>query len=60
MLPIQVSSDWSPGAYVTVMLYRPMDEKAKRMPSRALGLRWLAVDQSAAHASASAWTCRKR
>ena len=26
------ASDWSPGAYVTVMLYRPMDEKAKRMP----------------------------
>ena len=23
-----------------------MDEKAKRMPSRALGLRWLAVDQA--------------
>jgi uncharacterized protein YfaS (alpha-2-macroglobulin family) len=44
--PIRVSDDWSPGAYVTVLLYRPMDEKAKRMPSRALGLRWLAVDQS--------------
>ena len=28
------------------MLYRPMDEKAKRMPSRALGLRWLAVDMT--------------
>ena len=45
-IPIRVSSDWSPGAYVSVMLYRPMDEKAKRMPSRALGLRWLAVDQA--------------
>src|SRR5581483_4070426 len=45
-VPIRVSGDWSPGAYVTVMLYRPMDEKAKRMPSRALGLRWLAVDQA--------------
>jgi len=43
---IRVSDDWSPGAYVTVMLYRPMDEKAKRMPGRALGLRWLAVDQA--------------
>ena len=32
-VPIRVSDDWSPGAYVTVMLYRPMDEKAKRMPS---------------------------
>jgi alpha-2-macroglobulin len=45
-VPIRVSDDWSPGSYVTVMLYRPMDEKAKRMPARALGLRWLAVDQA--------------
>ncbi len=44
-VPIRVRDDWSPGAYVSVMLYRPMDEKAKRMPGRALGLRWLAVDQ---------------
>ncbi len=45
-VPLRVTADWNPGAYVTVMLYRPMDEKAKRMPSRALGLRWLAVDQT--------------
>ena len=45
-VPIRVSADWNPGAYVTVMLYRPMDEKAKRMPSRALGLQWLAIDQA--------------
>ncbi len=45
-VPLRVSEDWNPGAYVTVMLYRPLDEKAKRMPSRALGLRWLAVDQA--------------
>src|SRR5262245_36308945 len=43
---LRVSEEWGAGAYVTVMLYRPMDEKAKRMPSRALGLRWLAVDQA--------------
>jgi len=43
---LRVSDAWSPGAYVTVMLYRPMDEQARRMPSRALGLRWLAVDQA--------------
>jgi alpha-2-macroglobulin len=45
-IPIRVASDWGPGAYVTVLLYRPMDEKAKRMPSRALGLRWLTIDQT--------------
>src|SRR5204862_1308202 len=45
-VPLRVSADWNPGAYVTVLLYRPMDERAKRMPSRALGLRWLAIDQA--------------
>jgi uncharacterized protein YfaS (alpha-2-macroglobulin family) len=45
-IPLRVTDAWSPGAYVTVMLYRPMDEKAKRMPSRALGLRWLTMDQA--------------
>ncbi|MBO0766057.1 MAG: alpha-2-macroglobulin family protein, partial [Hyphomicrobiaceae bacterium] len=44
-VPIKVGETWSPGAYVAVMLYRPLDEKAKRMPSRAVGLRWLAIDQ---------------
>src|SRR5262245_55836531 len=45
-IPLRVSDEWSPGAYVAVMLFRPMDETSKRMPSRALGLRWLAVDQT--------------
>jgi alpha-2-macroglobulin len=46
-VPVVVSNTWSPGAYVTVSLYRPMDTGSKRMPSRAVGLRWLAVDQTA-------------
>jgi uncharacterized protein YfaS (alpha-2-macroglobulin family) len=44
-VPIKVGDNWGPGAYVAVMLYRPLDEKAKRMPGRAVGLRWLAIDQ---------------
>ena len=44
---LRVGESWNPGAYITVALYRPMDEKAKRMPSRAMGLRWLSVDQAA-------------
>jgi uncharacterized protein YfaS (alpha-2-macroglobulin family) len=44
-VPIKVGEAWGPGAYVAVMLYRPLDETAKRMPGRALGLRWLAIDQ---------------
>ena len=43
---IKVGSDWGPGAYATALLYRPMDEVAKRMPSRAIGIRWIGVDQS--------------
>ena len=35
------------GAYVTALLYQPMDETQKRMPSRAIGIKWLPVDQSA-------------
>jgi alpha-2-macroglobulin len=45
-VPVIVSDAWGPGAYVTVTLYRPMDTASKRMPGRALGLRWLAVDQT--------------
>ena len=42
---LTVGSDWGPGAYATAMLYRAMDESAKRMPSRSVGIKWLAVDQ---------------
>ncbi len=44
---IPVSKDWGPGAYATAILYRSMDEAAKRMPTRAIGVKWLAVDKSA-------------
>jgi uncharacterized protein YfaS (alpha-2-macroglobulin family) len=41
-LPVQ--AEWLPGAYVTATLYRPLDEKARRMPGRAIGVKWLGVD----------------
>ena len=44
---VAVGSDWGPGAYATAMLYRPLDESLKRMPSRAIGVAWLGLDQSA-------------
>jgi uncharacterized protein YfaS (alpha-2-macroglobulin family) len=44
---IPVSDTWGPGAYVTALLYRPMDDVQKRMPSRAIGIKWLPIDQSA-------------
>ncbi|MFZ4807986.1 MAG: alpha-2-macroglobulin family protein [Hyphomicrobiaceae bacterium] len=45
-VPLDVGADLGPGAYVTAILYRPMDEAAKRMPSRAIGIRWLGLDQT--------------
>jgi hypothetical protein len=41
---IPVTREWGPGAYVTAVLYRPMDLEAKRMPARAVGLTWAGVD----------------
>ena len=41
---LTVSQTWGAGAYVTVLMYRPMDEALKRMPGRSLGLAWLGLD----------------
>lgn len=43
---LAVGDDWGAGAYATAILYRPMDEKARRMPSRAIGIAWLGLDQA--------------
>lgn len=45
-IPVPVGEGWGAGAYVATVLYRPLDSEAKRMPGRALGIRWLALDQS--------------
>jgi hypothetical protein len=42
---VPVAADWGAGAYVTVTLFRPLDGPQKRMPGRAIGMRWLSVDQ---------------
>ncbi len=42
-----VGEDWGAGAYVTATLYRPMDVAVSRNPARAIGLKWLEVDNSA-------------
>ncbi|MEF2070833.1 MG2 domain-containing protein [Consotaella aegiceratis] len=41
---LPVTRDWGPGAYVTAVVYRPMDLDAKRMPGRAIGLAHASVD----------------
>lgn len=43
-VPLTVTEDWGPGAYVTAMLYRPADAAEKRMPGRSVGLAFAKVD----------------
>lgn len=42
----KIAEDWGPGAYVLAELYRPMDTGAKRMPTRAIGVKWIGYDAS--------------
>ncbi|MGY6709767.1 MAG: alpha-2-macroglobulin family protein [Rhizobiaceae bacterium] len=41
---IPIGEDWGTGAYVTATLYRPGEAAETRMPARAIGVKWLAVD----------------
>ena len=43
---IPVSSDWGAGAYVLVTDYRPLDKATGHEPVRAIGLVWIALDNS--------------
>ncbi|MCA1406640.1 alpha-2-macroglobulin family protein [Ensifer sp. IC3342] len=43
-LELPVTAEWGGGAYVTATLYRPGDAQESRMPMRAIGIKWLAVD----------------
>lgn len=43
-VPLTVTEDWGPGAYVTAVLYRPASSAEKRMPARALGLAFADVE----------------
>ncbi len=47
VLTLPVSADWGSGAYAVALAHRPLDQAAKRMPGRALGLAWFGVDQDA-------------
>jgi uncharacterized protein YfaS (alpha-2-macroglobulin family) len=46
-LPLTVGADWGTGAYVVATLRRPLDVEAKRMPGRAIGVAWFAIDKAA-------------
>jgi uncharacterized protein YfaS (alpha-2-macroglobulin family) len=45
-IALPVAAGWGAGAYVAVTLFRPLDGPAKRMPGRAIGMRWLPIDQA--------------
>ncbi len=44
---IPVEGKWGAGAYAVVLAYRPLDKAANRMPGRAIGLAWFAIDPQA-------------
>ena len=46
-LRVPVGRDWSTGGYVVATLLRPLDVAARRMPGRAIGVQWFAIDRSA-------------
>lgn len=44
---IPVDAAWGSGAYAVVLHHRPLDQRARRTPGRAIGLKHFAIDQSA-------------
>ncbi|KMO28912.1 alpha-2-macroglobulin family protein [Methylobacterium aquaticum] len=44
---IPVKPDWGAGAYLVATAYRPLDQAAKRLPGRAMGLAWFGIDRDA-------------
>ncbi|MCC6778533.1 MAG: alpha-2-macroglobulin family protein [Hyphomicrobiales bacterium] len=46
-LRLPVGNDWGTGAYVVATLRRPLDAQAQRMPGRAIGLQWFAINRKA-------------
>jgi alpha-2-macroglobulin len=45
VVPFAVGADWGPSAYAVALTHRPLDVGAKRMPGRALGVAWFAIDR---------------
>ena len=45
-IAVPVTADLGPGAYVAAIHYRAMDEGARRMPARAIGVQWLSMDRA--------------
>ena len=50
---IPIGEDWGTGAYVVATLRRPLDVEARRMPGRAIGIKWFGIDKAARTLSVS-------
>ena len=46
-LRVPVGNDWGSGAYLVATLRRPLDTQAQRMPGRAIGVQWFAINRKA-------------
>ena len=44
---LDAGSDWGKGAYLMATLRRPLDEQARHMPGRAIGIQWFAIARKA-------------
>ncbi|MEA2974868.1 MAG: alpha-2-macroglobulin, partial [Alphaproteobacteria bacterium] len=44
---LNIGRDWGSGAYVVATLRRPLEAKEQRMPGRAIGTQWFAIDRKA-------------
>ncbi len=44
LIPIDVTSEWGAGAYVTATVIRPMDVAAGHNPARAMGVAYASID----------------
>ena len=47
VIPFAIGSGWGPGAYAVALTHRPLDVEARRMPGRAIGVAWFAIDRKA-------------
>ena len=47
VIPFPIEADWGPGAYAVALTHRPLDIAARRMPGRAIGVAWFAIDRNA-------------
>ncbi|HEY8567185.1 MAG TPA: alpha-2-macroglobulin [Beijerinckiaceae bacterium] len=44
---LPVKAEWGAGAYLVALAHRPLDQAAKRLPGRAIGVAWFQVDRAA-------------